>query len=907
MERLEEILMKKIIISTILMVIVLSITAFASFKDDSFIGQQYHEDVEVLLKLGIIGGYPDCTFRPQGEISRAEFAKLVYTINGGNGVPIRGQVTFSDVPKDMWATGYIDYCLEHGIVGGIGNGKFNPHGKVTVAEATKMLLVSLGCDAVKEGFGGEGWQERVGKLAKELGVLNGWSGDISAPATREVVAKLIRNVVFTNKVSKTETLAECNLGLTRKTGLVVANERYAITRDEKGKIISPAPSVQKAGFAQLLVNGNVEVINISVTDRMLGALVDIYSKKGNVIVAAYNKETVIYDVTTGDVRMMPDGESTHCKKVVPYIAINVNGTDHKMYARSDIKVANNTAYSGEAFAEYMCFAESSPKAIKKGILAQPKFENGKLINTPEAIMIKDMQGVDSVQPFRFVSVDGGKTFSYVLRLTKAEMGVISSVDNVNVYVSVCGNKSRKEIEINNDINKGDSVLVYNKDDKLVIEKLEVIQGRASVIPGNVVSIESNQYKADERILGQKINIFFKQNNINNNMVKCYVYKNYILKIDEEKGLCDSVSSRYSVIIASSYDEELEVAKVKLVFVDDTEGVYEVEGITKLEAKSYKGNAKVGTIIEHKIKNGMLSIKKEFPTSEEVTRVSNAKFHIGDKAYKSDESSVIFLLYSGEGVVSITPVKAKAYKLEDMPDFSADEIGIVDTNGESRDLISGSCVAENGVVRVAAMSAGKSIGCVDHPLYFSVAYLLDAKQMYNFDTNEWYLKVKMIGDNGLIETSSVEDLYGLEFKGDVDSTPKGYERGCIVRYRLDSENKITSFGNDLGTISEMAVTINTSKPIHNGFYYVNVSEIRGNLIGFYPYRKEIALINGVLPQAYDTLTLDREYDVIAIRGDKYIENGEVAFVSPKRAIGSNDKNAIIQVSSEKVIRIFSLHK
>ena len=190
----------------LVMVFALSLSLFAGaveFTDANDIHENYQDDVNMLVELGVLGGYPDGTFRPEDKITRAEFAKMAYVLKYGSddsGKLFAGQnSSFTDVEGNgnvAWAKGYINYCENQGIVSGVGNNKFNPNGNVTVAEASKMLLVILGCNADKEGFKGVNWASNTVAKAMELGLFEGWQGDPTAPASRQLVAKLMRNAIF---------------------------------------------------------------------------------------------------------------------------------------------------------------------------------------------------------------------------------------------------------------------------------------------------------------------------------------------------------------------------------------------------------------------------------------------------------------------------------------------------------------------------------------------------------------------------------------------------------------------------------------------------------------------------------------------------------------------------------------
>ena len=47
--------------------------------------------------------------------------------------------TFSDVDPNHWFYPYVEWAAERGFVKGVGEGRFNPNGTVTRAEACKVL------------------------------------------------------------------------------------------------------------------------------------------------------------------------------------------------------------------------------------------------------------------------------------------------------------------------------------------------------------------------------------------------------------------------------------------------------------------------------------------------------------------------------------------------------------------------------------------------------------------------------------------------------------------------------------------------------------------------------------------------------------------------------------------------
>ena len=91
--------------------------------------------------LNIIKGYPDGTFRPDGNITRAELATLLVRtkVGGDENVPTADFALFPDVPLSSWACKYVNQASTDGIVKGYPNGTFKPSANVTRAEGLTMI------------------------------------------------------------------------------------------------------------------------------------------------------------------------------------------------------------------------------------------------------------------------------------------------------------------------------------------------------------------------------------------------------------------------------------------------------------------------------------------------------------------------------------------------------------------------------------------------------------------------------------------------------------------------------------------------------------------------------------------------------------------------------------------------
>lgn len=81
--------------------------------------------------LGFVNGYPDGTFRPTEPMTRAQIASAAMMKVPVIGIPPCGEAPFVDVPPDHPLCPMIQLAAEHGVVGGYPDGTFRPGDPVT--------------------------------------------------------------------------------------------------------------------------------------------------------------------------------------------------------------------------------------------------------------------------------------------------------------------------------------------------------------------------------------------------------------------------------------------------------------------------------------------------------------------------------------------------------------------------------------------------------------------------------------------------------------------------------------------------------------------------------------------------------------------------------------------------------
>ena len=226
--------MKKLLAMVLALVMTLSlaVSANAAFEDAKDINATYAEAVDVLAGMKVFQGYDNGkTFKPQGDITRAEVAAIVYRIYTADVKDsyVKNYETynkFSDMAGAGWAKGYIGYCANAALVKGYPNGTFQPSGKVTGYEVLAMILRAVGYDKNNE-FTGADWALHVAQIAEQNKILKNVKGiDLSAPASRELVAELLFQAIQVPTVTYTAAFGYQDVSLTadKKTDkLVKAN------------------------------------------------------------------------------------------------------------------------------------------------------------------------------------------------------------------------------------------------------------------------------------------------------------------------------------------------------------------------------------------------------------------------------------------------------------------------------------------------------------------------------------------------------------------------------------------------------------------------------------------------------------------------------------------------------------
>lgn len=158
----------------------------------------YFQYVNKLVSDGIIKGYSDGSFRPDGLVTRAEFIKMVVTA-----AKIQPATAFSgdfgDVGFEHWAWPYIEAAKSAGVINGDAGGRFRPDMPINRAEAAKIIMKAC---ALPENVSGatfsdvaqDFWGYTPIMTAMNSGIINGYPD------------KTFKPLKFTNRAEASKTI-----------------------------------------------------------------------------------------------------------------------------------------------------------------------------------------------------------------------------------------------------------------------------------------------------------------------------------------------------------------------------------------------------------------------------------------------------------------------------------------------------------------------------------------------------------------------------------------------------------------------------------------------------------------------------------------------------------------------------
>ena len=426
--------MKKLLAMVLALVMTLSLAVSANaFKDDKSISDDYAEAVAVLNGMGVFKGYEDGSFKPEGDITRAEVATIVYRIytadvaKNDKSSLYATYNKFSDMAGASWAAGYIGYCANAELVKGYPDGTFKPSGKVTGYEVLAMILRAVGYDKNGE-FSGADWALHVAQTAQQAGLLKNVKGvDLNAAASRELVAELLFRGIQASTVTYTPAFGYVTdkvIGATSSTiGVKNFDLKSAADSDEWGRpattwtyntgdkettvvekpVVSYTKAVAECDVAHdaglkadkaytLVVNGDAlaskYTVNLTDTTTKMGAqgrLVEVYDDTIVMIDTFFAKVTSVADAAydaQGHLRTPATITLAVYDGVANKTLTLTNGETNYGYAKGDYVLLNAKTEA----ATINGVAVSNTSTTSGGVISAPATKYGEIVGKADSVV-----------------------------------------------------------------------------------------------------------------------------------------------------------------------------------------------------------------------------------------------------------------------------------------------------------------------------------------------------------------------------------------------------------------------------------------------------------------------------------------------------------------------------------------
>ena len=646
--------------------------AGAAFTDSADIKVK-SEVVDTLTALGVVAGFEDGSFQPNGTVTRAQMAKMIYVLRTGKSDASAyndDKTSFTDI-NGHWARGYIKYCQSLGIIAGKSNTKFCPNDKVTAQEAAKMLLVTLGYDPAKAGLTGASWASKTNALADENGLLDDVNTSFTSACPRQYAAQLIYNAIFAPTVvwrddaytnvtllgTDNKTVGEKYMGL--KTSVAVLKGVTKETNKSTYKLSLDAPTTEQLNDSTI-ISGSIANNTAKIQQSFTKIAKDYSALTNRVVKVLYKNSDEVYGVYATDDSSVLNGVVGDYK--ISGGKVKFDGTKYAIKSgaanvKVDTDASNATTYAISTYLKDDTTVGAANKGLNKASDAKAILED------------------DEVKSFEVTSYMVGKV-SYVGKDYVNVTNKAASADpsKFSGYTKLDKDSCNSDIS---GLKKDDYVIITNSkvNGKLDAVKADTVEGKITSTrdSGNDVRIDGNWYTS---ALDDNADIALS------NTVNVVLKNGYIVCVDDVKIGSTDVALMIEADINSGVGKKWQA---DMLFPDGTRKVVEIDTDESTATTTLKSSAPVLVTYEQSGSKYILkTIVKNTTTNkyagydQHIDGTSFTKWHVKDGKILGDDngfqsyindSATIFLKYGSDDYKVVTGSAMK--KWGESYKFSAD--------------------------------------------------------------------------------------------------------------------------------------------------------------------------------------------------------------------------------------------
>ena len=708
--------LKKILALVLAFACAFTMFAGAAFTDSADIKVDT-EVVDTLVALGVVNGYDDGSFKPNGTVTRAEMAKMIYVLRTGNSDASAyndDKTSFTDIGSH-WARGYIKYCQSLGIIAGKSNTKFCPNDKVTAQEAAKMLLVTLGYDAAKAGLVGTNWAAKTNALADENGLLEDVNTSFTAACPRQYAAQLIYNTIDTPTVvwrddaytnvtllgTDNKTVGEKYMGLQKWIGTFEGDNSIVSAKDGEISVTGSIDGEHKTSGSN--VRSVRAQFKADFDNKYVGEEVSVLFKDGNTgtknqpdakdtIFGIYvTGNTKVYNIVKGDLQSCSDAGK---------IKFNDKKYDVAAHSNADNDDVIVTNFNTTTTADTIGTAGSGATAAQVATYITRNYK----VNSNDAI--------------KFVANDDDKIVkAYV---TTSKFGKVSSVTSSKIGVEGLGTKDLDDCVVYDGIKAGDLVqyveAYQSSERKNIITKAETVEGKIEAFKSSdsQIRVNGNWYKfsANTAVATDFTNSALTANDVDDTYELIVDGKYYVAY--------NKVSGFNDYAVATLGNTEFGDTRVKLLKADGSEVTTTVD--EKKDGATLPTNAQKasGVLYGYNLKSSDSKVDLSAKDYTNVASIASGSFNGDAKTvtYTVSGSAAVSKIVASDAAIFVyntTDSKWKVYTAKDLGNFAL----TASTNVQY-------IVDDNKIVALAVKAGSFPTGGSDSTAYGYVTNRIDTK-------------------------------------------------------------------------------------------------------------------------------------------------------------------------------------
>lgn len=143
--------MKKLLTKALMLAAVFGFTSLATLaKDYADLPKDHwaYKQIQILTDFNVVVGYPDGNYRPEQNVTRAEFATMVIKAFEQQKAEIKIPAKFSDVSDKDWFYGMVQRAVMFDLLKGYPDGHFDPYGNVSRGHVISTTVNALTTETI---------------------------------------------------------------------------------------------------------------------------------------------------------------------------------------------------------------------------------------------------------------------------------------------------------------------------------------------------------------------------------------------------------------------------------------------------------------------------------------------------------------------------------------------------------------------------------------------------------------------------------------------------------------------------------------------------------------------------------------------------------------------------------------